>query len=165
MQTIGQNYNIYKITSQNSNQCYIGITKKDIQKRLKEHVSCYDSFKNNNKSTFITSFDIIKHGGSKIELLESFIPKDIQDKKDKEAYYIKTNNSVNKRIENRTQAEWTAQNWDRVKEHKLKYYYNNKEKFIIYRLKKKNELLKDKLKDVKERVNIAVSLLVSVENV
>ena len=159
-----QNYNIYKISSQNSNQCYIGITKKDIEKRLKEHVACYELFKNE-KTSFITSFEIIKNGDYKIELIESFIPKTTQEKKDKEAYYIKTNNSVNKRIENRTQAEWTAQNWDRVKEHKLKYYYNNKEKFIIYRLKKMNELLKERLKEAKERSEIATSLLLTIKDI
>ena len=159
-----QKYNIYKISSDNCNQCYIGITKKDIQKRLKEHVACYELFKNE-KTSFITSFKIIENGNYKIELIESFTPKDDQEKKDKEAYYIKTNNSVNKRIENRTQKEWTAQNWDRVKEHKLKYYYNNKEKFIIYRLKKKNDLLKERLNEVKERINIATSLLLTIKDV
>ena len=80
-----QNYNIYKISSNNCNQCYIGITKKDIEKRLKEHVASYELFKNE-KTNFITSFKIIENGNYKIELIESFTPKDDQEKKDKEAY-------------------------------------------------------------------------------
>ena len=160
-----QNYNIYKISSDNCEKVYIGITKKDIEKRLKEHVCCYELFNNNNNKNFITSYEIIKNGNYKIELIESFTPKDNQEKKEREAYYIKTNNSVIKRIENRTQKEWTAQNWERVKEHKLKYYYNNKEKFIIYRLKKKNELLKDKLNEIKQRVDIANSLLLTIKDI
>lgn len=160
-----QSYNIYKIISDNCEKVYIGITKKDIEKRLKEHVCCYELFNTNKKYNFTTSFNIIKHGNYKIELIESFIPKDNQDKKEREAYYIKSHNSVNIRIENRTQKEWTAQNWDRVKEHKLKYYYNNKEKFIIYRLKKKNELLINKMNEIKQRIDIANLLLLTIKDI
>ena len=138
---MNQNYNIYKITSSNSELCYIGITKKDINKRLKEHINHFERYKNNNKN-FITSFNIlIKEGNINIHLLESFIPKDKQHKKDREAYYILYNPTVNKRIENRTHKQWIKEHWDRVKEHKLKYYYNNKEKFKIYKLKIQNQKL------------------------
>ena len=101
-------HNIYKISSINCEKVYIGITKNDIESRLKQHVYCYELFKKNNKN-YITSFEILKNGDFKIELLESFIPRDDLDKKEREGNHIKINNSVNKRIENRTKKEWTKE--------------------------------------------------------
>ena len=83
-------HNIYKISSINCEKVYIGITKNDIESRLKQHVYCYELFKKNNKN-YITSFEILKNGDFKIELLESFIPRDDLDKKESEGNHIKIN--------------------------------------------------------------------------
>ena len=61
---------LYKITSPNTMNVYIGSTYADrIEKRLQSHVSKYKRHKEGKKQHYITVFDVIKHGSPKIELI------------------------------------------------------------------------------------------------
>ena len=63
---------IYKIFSNNTNKIYIGSTTKLLNTRLSSHLHNYNSYVNGTHNHYLSSFDIIKHGGNiQIELLES----------------------------------------------------------------------------------------------
>jgi len=87
---------VYKITSPNSNQCYIGqTTKKYLPQRFFEHVSNYKRFYTQNKGNYRSSYEIIEQGDAKIELLEQV---EFQTKKELSAHerrWIDKENSVN----------------------------------------------------------------------
>jgi hypothetical protein len=61
---------IYKITSQSTNKIYIGSTRKDIKHRFKQHQLSYD-IAVGKKQLYISSFEILKYGDAKIELIKN----------------------------------------------------------------------------------------------
>ena len=72
---------IYKLTSHQTNQCYIGSTTRSLEQRLKEHN--YNQYKHNQykngKDNYFSSYAIVKFDDARIELLEQ---KEYKDKKD-----------------------------------------------------------------------------------
>ena len=63
------NSKIYKIIDNTNGSVYIGSTTQSINKRLSEHISNYKRYLNG-KYHYNSSFEIIKNGNCKIELLE-----------------------------------------------------------------------------------------------
>lgn len=86
-----QNYSygkIYKLTSSNSELCYIGSTTQSLEDRLKNHLSSYNSYKNGKKS-YMSSYDIIGCGGKiGIVLLEKYSCKSKKELLEIEGKYI-----------------------------------------------------------------------------
>lgn len=86
-----QNYSygkIYKITSSNSELCYIGSTTQSLEDRLKNHLSGYNSYKNGKKG-YMSSYDIIGCGGKiGIVLLEKYSCKSKKELLEIEGKYI-----------------------------------------------------------------------------
>ena len=62
-------YRIYKITSEQTDDVYIGKTKKTLEKRLEGHRKNYRRWCNN-KDDFVTSFHLLIYDDCKIELIE-----------------------------------------------------------------------------------------------
>ena len=60
---------IYKLTSSQTNQVYVGKTKDTLKERLKEHKSDYRRWLNGTH-TFCSSYFIIEYDDCKIELIE-----------------------------------------------------------------------------------------------
>jgi predicted GIY-YIG superfamily endonuclease len=94
------NYNdskIYKITSSKTDKIYIGVTTKSLETRMKQHLQHYERFiKNDLPTDFISSFQVIKNGDAKIELIEMFPCKSKFELEDREKYLINhTENCVN----------------------------------------------------------------------
>ncbi|VVU95723.1 GIY-YIG catalytic domain [seawater metagenome] len=163
---------IYSLTCNNPNLIYYGSTTKSLNERLSQH-KC--DFKINK---CVSSKILFEWGDVKINMIEEI---EFQDKKellDRESYYIRNLECVNKKIPNRTQKEWYIDNkkrmvlqnkeyYEKNKEKIKEYYYDNKDKLKEnrkeYRLKNKNhtqiynkkyqEKNKEKLKQKKKEYN------------
>jgi len=101
-----KNIKIYKIISEHSDKCYIGSTRKSLNRRLSGHTSSYNRY-TMGKCDYITSFELIKLGNCSIHLLETIPSATKNEMFTREAYYISnTPNTVNKVIPNRTPYEY-----------------------------------------------------------
>lgn len=116
---------IYKISSELTELKYVGSTKKKIGERLKQHIKNYK--KNlKGKYQYVTSFEIIKEGNFKIELLEEC---EEEHRYIRERYWIEnTENVVNKVIPGRTDAEYYQDNKEKINKRCSNYRENNKDK-------------------------------------
>jgi hypothetical protein len=89
---------IYKIVSDSTDKVYIGSTTQALQKRLKGHKNNHKKYLNG-KYSYVSSFEVIKYGNYRIELIKEI---EFIDKKNLlilEGYYItNTKNAVNKMI-------------------------------------------------------------------
>jgi len=147
---------IYKIIDNTNDNIYIGSTCKTLKYRLTEHKSAYKRFlKGLHGNT--KSFDIIKNGDCKIELLENCDIKTKQELLARERFYIQNNDSLNKnmpgRYDNGTQQyqrEYRDTNKDKIIEYEKRYRKANKVK-LNDKAKEYRETNKDKIKEY--RVN------------
>lgn len=140
---------IYKLTSSNSNEIYIGSTILDLCKRKAHHIASYKRFLLY-KANYITSIKIIEYGGNiDICLLEEYPCNNKEQLHQKERFYIENNNCVNKNIPTRTPKEYDEANKDKD----AKYRELNKERAKAYR-----ELNKDKQKEYNKKYRIKQKL-------
>jgi hypothetical protein len=90
---------IYKIVSDSIDKIYIGSTVKTLEERLERHETSYENWFNLdfNKKYYCTSFEILKYGDYKIELLEKYPCSSRSELIKHEGFYIITNyyNCVN----------------------------------------------------------------------
>lgn len=116
---------IYKITSPNTEQCYIGSTIQSLHRRFQKHIS---DWKSKEKKRFFSSFFILENGDATIELLEEVQVESVRDLEMIEQNWIdKTPNTVNM-FKAYISEEHRAEYWKEYKqEHKEKYieYYHN----------------------------------------
>jgi hypothetical protein len=90
---------VYKIKCNDTHKIYIGSTKKQLHKRLSEHLSCYRNYikkintKSNYHNPYYSSFKILKYNNVTIELLEQ-IPYNKIELLKLESKYIKDNNDI-----------------------------------------------------------------------
>jgi hypothetical protein len=127
---------IYKITSIHTDLIYVGsTTERLLCQRLRGHNKSYKQFLKGNVGN-ITSFELLKLGNCKIELIELF-PCSCKDELiARESYWIRQLECVNKRIESRTKEEYYTENKVKIlqknKEYRqatnydTKYYQQNK---------------------------------------
>ncbi len=139
---------IYKVVDNCHNECYYGSTIQPLSKRMGQHREKYHKYKNDDFS-YITVFSLFdKYGleNCKIELVENYECKSKEELHQREAYYIKNNDCVNKFIPGRTKSEWREDNKEYLKEVKKEDYINNKEK-VLERSKKRYEEKKEEIKE------------------
>ena len=117
------NAKIYQITDNTNNNIYIGSTCQSLKTRLSVHKSDYKRFLKGLYNN-VKSFDVLKNGDYKIELLENCDIKTKQELLERERFYIENNDCLNKNIPGRTDKEYKQYQ----KEYKKDYYFNNKEK-------------------------------------
>lgn len=147
-----KNGKIYTIRSFQTDEIYIGSCATTLVKRLSGHKKNYNGWKNGNFS-YVTSFEILKYDDYYIELLENFPCNSKDELKQREGYYQRNMDCVNKYIAGRTQKEWCednkekirkrnkkyeTDNKDKIKERKQNYYENNKDEIKQKRKEKKN---------------------------
>ena len=132
------NYNngkIYKIESHLGDKIYIGSTTKEyLSQRMDAHRRDYKRWKNG-KFTLTNSFKLFDEYGvenCQIVLLESYPCNSKDELTAKEAYYIKTNECVNKIVPQRTSKEYKEDNKERIKKNQKEYQELNKDKLKIY---------------------------------
>jgi len=147
-----QRSKIYKITSNQSDNIYIGSTCNPLYKRLGQHKSTYKEFING-KTNNCTSFELIKLGDAIITLIEDYPCESKEQLRARERYYIELNKDicVNKVIPTRTckeyyqtnketieeqQKEYREANKKKIKEQQKKYKNANKEKIVEYNQQK-----------------------------
>ena len=139
---------IYQIVDNTNNNVYIGSTCCSLKNRLSEHKSKYKRFLKGLCNN-VKSFDIIKNGDYKIELLEDCNIKTKQELLARERYFIKNNNCLNKYIPGscdngiqQYQKEYYETNKEKFTDYNKDYYIDNKDKAKAY-----YEANKDKLKE------------------
>lgn len=131
METPEPSYKIYKIVDNTNNNIYIGSTSsKYLSVRLAMHRIHYRQYLKNSHN-YITSYEIIKNGNYKIELIE--IVPDKANLKIRERYHIEhTPNCINKNIPSRTNREFLRTQYSNpdsnYKKYKDNYYLINKDK-------------------------------------
>jgi len=122
---------IYKIVSPSKNITYYGSTTYDLQKRLINHIRKYKYYKDG-KTNYVSVNDVLECDDAVIELVENFSCNNRKELTDREGYYIKNNECINKNIPGRTYQEWKLENIENYKEYQKGY---QKE----YRKQKKEE--------------------------
>jgi len=133
------NGKIYMIESASAGLVYYGSTCLPLHKRFFAHKQNYGYFQKG-KYHYVTSFKILDHEDNKIVLVEEFPCENKQQLLAREAYYIRTQNCVNKCVPNRTQEEHYEDNKEKrkqyredhqenINEYQKQYYENNKEYF------------------------------------
>lgn len=118
---------IYKLVDNTNGNIYIGSTIKMLCQRLCNHKYDYKKYLIG-KYHFVTSFDIIKNGNFKIELIEEYPCNNKKELETRERYYIESINCINKNIPTRTDAEYYIVNKEKIKE----YHIANKDRKIKY---------------------------------
>ena len=112
---------IYEIRCNITNNIYYGsTTQKYLSSRITQHKRDFKRWLNDNKNTYISSFEILKNGDYKILLVENVKCNSKDELRQREQHYIDNNDCINKRKALRTEEE--------KKEQRKKYYEDNKEK-------------------------------------
>ena len=121
---------IYKIFSEDHNDIYIGSTGNNISDRLIKHKYNYEAYLKG-KYHYVSSFDILKQGNYKIEVLKFVSYDTVQELRIKEGEIVQLYRGmdvfivVNKYLPGRTQDQWVIDNRVKVnKQHNL-HYHNN----------------------------------------
>lgn len=125
-----QNGKIYKLISDHTNKIYIGSTQLNyLSSRMSQHRDYYKNYKIG-KFSYMTSFDIMEYGDTKIILLENYPCNSINELNARERYYIETMECVNKIIPGRTKKEYRSVriNMDRHNEQQRRYRSEKREK-------------------------------------
>jgi hypothetical protein len=127
---------IYKIVSSNSDKVYIGSTTyKHLSKRHGIHLCNYRKFLLG-KHNYLSSFDVIQYGDTKIELLEE-ITVPVSEKQEifkREGFWINEfkDTIINHNKAGRTKKERYAENREYYIEKQKKYNLENKERIKTY---------------------------------
>jgi hypothetical protein len=124
------NAKIYKVTDVNNNESYYGSTINSLSLRKALHKNSYKKYKNGefNKISIFDLFDKYGVDNCEIELVEEFPCENKIELLNREGFYIKNNECVNKTIAGRTLKEYYADNKEKYRQHNQEYYANNKEK-------------------------------------
>jgi hypothetical protein len=105
------NGKIYKIVSGNSDLFYIGSTCSSLKRRFGVHLKAFQT-----KKCYVSSYEVIKNGEPKIELIESIKCETAEELRRREGELIKMNKDrlVNIRIAGRTRSEHYNDNRERI---------------------------------------------------
>ena len=148
-----ENSKIYKIVCNKTGLIYIGSTcEKYISKRLQHHLGNYKHWLKNNKSPYMSSFEIFKNGDYEIQLIENVNCNDIYELKNRKRYHIENNDCVNINVPNRTHNEYI-----KTKKYKQKKAVRDKR----YREKSGEKLLEKKRQFNNEKVKCECGCLVN----
>jgi len=133
------NGKIYKITSPNCEEVYVGSTTQSLDRRLTSH-------KSDCKIKNCTSKKVIDYGDAAIELIEEFICETRTELERREGEIQKsTLNCCNKIIAGRTNKEWREANNYTIIQQRVEYQKINKDKIkkrmAEYYQKKKSALV------------------------
>jgi hypothetical protein len=120
---------IYKLYVPGEEQCYVGSTTWELNKRLQQHKYSY-IYDNQKKSHSCVLFTL---GEVHIELLEEYPCNSIQELRQKEAEWIQnTPTAVNKNVPGRTMKQERTENWQKYAEKCKEWRKKNKEHVEAY---------------------------------
>jgi hypothetical protein len=126
-----QNGQIYALRSYQTDLIYIGSSCQPLHKRLHGHKKNYKLWQDN-KYSYVTSFEIIKFADCYIELLEDYPCNSKNELNRKEGGCIRSMACVNKKVEGRTPEEYYEYNKEQILEYHKEYYEDNKEQILEY---------------------------------
>lgn len=134
-----QNAKIYKITSSQTNDVYIGSTCTfQLCDRLSGHKRHFRRYING-KYHYVTSFEVIQYDDAIIKLIEMFPCNNRNELHIRERYWIeKTHSCINKVIPTRSHKEYKEKNRDKILEQKKEY---QKEYYKIVKDKMSDKIL------------------------
>jgi hypothetical protein len=113
---------IYRLVCDDPELVYYGSTTLEkLCNRLSQHTS---GFKHKNQ-TKVTAHSLYEVGGVKIELVEDFPCENKDQLRAREAFYIRNNLCVNKKIPGRTPREYAKDHPEKTKEWNRKTYLNS----------------------------------------
>lgn len=126
------NGKIYKIVNSENNKQYIGSTTKQyLSQRFTKHNESYKSYLKG-KYHYVSSFDILEHIGSKIELIESFPCQTKDELLAREGYWIKKLECVNKCIAGRDGKQYYIDNKETIDKRNKEYNDKHKDEIKMY---------------------------------
>lgn len=124
-----ENGKIYKLEC--NGLVYYGSTKQSLEERLRSHKAHYNQYLRDNSKTYFTSYEVLKNGDYKIELVEDYPCSSKLELELREKYYITNFDCVNKCIPRRTREEYFEANKDKIKQQRSergkKYREGNEE--------------------------------------
>ena len=158
-----QNGKIYKIYSYENDDVYYGSTVKALSLRMAHHKSQMKKYKEGKKN-YISSFKILELTSAKIELVENYPCNSKEELLQREGFYIRSNDCINKVIPCRTIKEYYEDNKDKkkiyyqeniehIQEQKKNYYKQNGDE-IKKKRREKYALQKEQQLMLKEDINI-----------
>ena len=109
---------IYKIVDNNYTKMYIGSTTQSLAERMAGHRRHYKHKKSTTSSLIFDEFGV---DNCKIELIENVACQSKDELRQREGFYIKNNECVNRVIPTRTQKEWRDANMEKIKEYRKNY--------------------------------------------
>lgn len=132
---------VYKITSKNTTDIYIGSCIIDVKERLNKHKHMNNYYKKHN-THYCNSFKILEHGDVNITIIDEYDNINLKDLRIIEGKYIRDNlkNCVNRIVNGRNRREYEDDNNDKIKNYKKLYYEKNKERIKLYREKNKEKI-------------------------
>ena len=136
------NGKIYKIICYDTGLVYVGsTTKKYLSQRLTNHRSAYKRYVNGTPQCYITAFEVLKADNYKIELIETYPCKSLDELRAREGHHIRQIDCVNKmmkiapedRAEHRKayDLQYREQNPDKIKLKTRRYYNENKASCLL----------------------------------
>ena len=120
-----KNGKIYKIVG--GGLTYYGSTIQTLEKRLIAHKAKYTSFLKV-EGDYYSSFEILKLGDYKIELVEAYPCSSKKELELREKHYITSFECCNKCIPGRSKKQWRIDNKDKFLDNQKQYLEVNKEK-------------------------------------
>ena len=119
-----KNGKIYKITSTETDDVYVGSTCATLNTRLINHKSAFKT----GKKRIGTAKNILKYADARIELIENFPCETKKELLDREGEIIKnTPNCINTQIQGRTMKQYREDNAEKLKQQSAEYREKNKE--------------------------------------
>jgi hypothetical protein len=137
---------IYKLSSRQCEEVYIGSTQDTLKIRFQNHKA---SYKRNSGVLNSTSYKILQYDDCIITLIEEV--DNIIDLKPMERYYIEISNCVNHNIPSRENKEYCRTYRQRLNEYGINYYNNNKT--LVSAKSKQRYQLKKEIKNLM-RINV-----------
>jgi hypothetical protein len=117
-----KNGKIYKITSTETEDVYVGSTCATLKDRLCKHKSAFKT----GKGRIGTAKNILKYANAIIELIENFPCGTKKELLDREGEIIKNTPCINTQIQGRTMTEYREDNKEKLKQQSADYRTNNK---------------------------------------
>jgi hypothetical protein len=117
------------------------------------HRKSFKQYKNG-KCNFTRSFQILEYESAKIELVENYPCNNKEELLQREGYYIRNNNCINKNIAGRTKQIWCEENKQYIKIQQKDYYEQNKEQINEQHKKyyeQNKEHIKEQTKEYRQR--------------
>ena len=128
---------IYKLTSNQTDDIYIGSTVCKLCKRMTKHRNDYKRY-NNGKHHYVSSFEIVKYDDCKIILVELFPCNSREELTAREQHHIDNTQCINKSRAytgltiTEYQKQYREDNKEILKEKNKQYREDNREKVIEY---------------------------------